>query len=260
MNSFLLIAQFIHVFTFNSYAGPARPLIVSDLETVISGRCLSLNTNSMPGLQKPQIEGSEQFTSAVHRIVKQAHLLGLNPDAAQKLAALKVTEVAGLSCDGRKAGGCKNNSQSISISNLDANNKKIAPNYGIIAHEIGHIVGDAISRRDDFNQIACLNKISTYCNHKSSEGHQHEAFAEAFAAYLTNPEYLKEKCLEAYLYIQKNIFDGKTESRCDATFTVSKKCDEKVTNAEKKNMSSLQEIKDLLEINVHSQKWSLPVQ
>jgi hypothetical protein len=71
-----------------------------------------------------------------------------------------------------------------------------------LMHELGHKVGNAgvyAQYRNYIGKNRC--RISPYCSEKHNE-----EFAEAFAAFVTMPDKLKDSCPEAYAFFSKRLF------------------------------------------------------
>lgn len=194
-------------------AAPARALrIIGDLAPAQTGLCLK-SSGTAPSAAQPKFTGSEAVGQRVRAVYQRFSDLGLRSGLANKLNGLRIEEVGPLTCGGvTDAGGCARAGKNlIQLSNRTLSGAALSINYGIIAHELAHMIDTRGSMSRQFGGISCATKVSSYCG--ASHG---ESFAEAVAAFAVDPEHLKRTCREAYDFVRTEVFDGR-EPGCGTT-------------------------------------------
>lgn len=187
----------------------ARPRLVGENLPAKSGACLA-PSNPLQTIKYPTIEGKADFTKSIHDIYKRISVLRPKPEFRSLLEQVSIAETHALISCGKTAlaGGCARG-LNLTIARVAADGTPTPPNYGIIAHELGHVIGATGGAQNGaFQNISCLENVSARC----TLGHS-ESFAEAFSSYLTDPEHLRRTCPEAYQFMKDQVFAG-PESKC----------------------------------------------
>lgn len=199
LNRSLLLFLFV-ILPFESHAVDA----VANLPGMESGKCLIKNLRAQ---DTPTAIGSDDFVSKVSTTYANIKALGLKHQHLDRIDVLGFHEKQGLiNCGGVQAQGC-NDGSVISLTGMRASGRVYPHNHGLIAHEMAH----AFDQTPEAQAIAskpCASRVSSYAGTNARE-----AFAEIFAAYVNDPEYLKSRCPEAYQAIASSFFSG-TPATC----------------------------------------------
>lgn len=172
---------------------------VANLPGMDTGKCLIKNLRAQ---ETPTAIGSDEFVSKVGTTYANIKAMGLRHQHLDRIDVLGFHEKQGLiNCGGVQAQGC-NDGSVVSLTNMRASGRVYPHNHGLIAHEMAH----AFDQTPEALAIAnkpCASKVSTYAGTNARE-----AFAEIFAAYVNDPDYLKARCPEAYQAMASSFFSG----------------------------------------------------
>lgn len=78
-----------------------------------------------------------------------------------------------------------------------------------LIHEFFHAAGQQ-KYYESYQGSVPTCRVTGYCTHNGNENKRNEEFAEVGAMFVHSPDVLKSKCPEAYNFMAKNVFGGKT--------------------------------------------------